>query len=142
MCRAELTRAIARLEEGDFTCVLTDGVQAFESHARGVAPLLAWIESGEVPSGCVAADRVVGRAAAFLYVHLQVTTVYAHVMSRPAIEVFERYGIAWRAGEQVEAIRNRAGTGYCPMERAVWDVQDADDVPDLLRAALEKLKKS
>ncbi len=141
MHRDNLVRAIARLEEGNFTCVLTDGVHTFDSRARGVAPLLAWIESGEVPNGCVAADRVVGRAAAFLYVHLNVTAVYAHVMSRPAIEVFERYGIAYSAGEQVEAIRNRTGTGYCPMERAVWNVSDAVGVPDLLRDALKKLKE-
>ena len=141
MRRAELDRAIARLQEGDLTCVITDGTHTFESHARGVAPLLAWLESGEVPSGCVAADRVVGKAAAFLYVHLGVVAVHARVMSIPAAEVLSRYGIEWSADEQVSAIRNRAGTGYCPMERAVWKLQKADDVPALLRAALEKLKK-
>lgn len=139
---ADVARAVARLEEGNFTCVITNGAETFESDARGVAPLLAWLESGEVPRGCVAADRVVGRAAAFLYVHLGVTAVHARVMSRPAAEVLEKYGIAWSADEQVAAIRNRVGTGYCPMERAVWDVEDADGVPEILRAALEKLKNN
>lgn len=139
--RADVKQALLRLEEGNFTCVITDGTLTFESHARGVAPLLAWLEGGEIPRGCVAADRVVGKAAAFLYVHLGVVAVHARVMSRPAAEVLARYGIAWSADEQVEAIRNRAGTGHCPMERAVWDVCDAEGVPSLLRDALEKLKK-
>ncbi len=142
MSGADVKRAVARLAEGNFTCVITNGTETFESYARGVAPLLAWLEEGVIPKGCVAADRVVGKAAAFLYVHLGVTAVYARVMSRPAARVLARYGIAWSADEQVEAIRNRAGTGYCPMERAVWDVEDAVAVPDLLRAALEKLKNS
>lgn len=141
MRRAELERAISRLDAEDLTCVITDGAHTFESRLRGVAPLLAWLESGEVPRGCVAADRVVGKAAAFLYVHLGVAHVYARVMSLPAIAVLERYGIAWSADTQVEAIRNRAGTGYCPMERAVWDVEVADGVPERLREALERLKK-
>lgn len=142
MRSTDVKRAVARLEEGNFTCVITNGTETFESHARGVAPLLAWLEEGVIPKGCVAADRVVGKAAAFLYVHLGVCAVHARVMSRPAAEVLEKHGIAWSADEQVEAIRNRAGTGYCPMERAVWDVQEADGVPALLRDALEWLRNN
>ena len=137
----ELQRALARLDEGGFTCVITNGERTFESHERGVAPLLAFLERGDIPAGCVAADRVVGKAAAFLYVLLRVRAVHAHVMSRPAAEVFARYGIAWSADEQVEAIRNRAGTGFCPMESAVLDVTEAALVPDILRNTLTRLKK-
>ena len=137
----ELQRALARLEEGGFTCVITNGDQTFESHERGVAPLLAFLESGEVPVGSVAADRVVGKAAAFLYVLLRVRAVHARVMSRPATEVLARYGIAWSADVEVEAIRNRAGTGFCPMESAVRDMTDAALVPAVLRATLAELKK-
>ena len=137
----ELQRALARLDEGGFTCVITDGEQTFESHERGVAPLLAFLERGEIPVGCVAADRVVGKAAAFLYVLLRVRAVHAHVMSTPAVEVFARYGVAWSTDEQVAVIRNRAGTGFCPMETAVMNVTEAELVPDVLRAALARLKK-
>ena len=138
---SELKRAISRLEEGNFTCVITDGNLTFESHERGVAPLLAFLDKGEVPVGCVAADRVIGKAAAFLYVLLNVRAVHARVMSRPATAVFERYGITFSADEVVEAIRNRAGTGFCPMESAVRDVSDATVVPDILRTVLAQLKK-
>ncbi len=139
--RSLLMRAMARLDAGALTCVITDGVRTFESRERGVSPLLAFLRSGEIPPDCVAADRVVGKAAAFLYVLLRVRAVQAHVMSRPACEVFERYGIEWSADQVVEAIRNRAGTGFCPMESAVRDVTDAALVPDILYAVLEQFKK-
>ena len=137
---AELQRAYALLLEKDLTLVVTNGIDTFESRERGVAPLLALLDKG-IPTGCVAADRVIGKAAAFLYVLLGVRAVHAHVISVPATEVFARYGIAWSAKEQVMAIRNRAGTGFCPMESAVRDVTDATCVPDVLRAALYQIKK-
>lgn len=137
----ELQRAMARLEEGNFTLVITNGVHTLESRERGVAPLLALLERGALPADCVAADRVVGKAAAFLYVLLRVRAVHARVMSEPAAAVLDRYGIAWQADEVVAAIRNRVGTGFCPMESAVLDVTDAASVPAILHAALEKLKK-
>ena len=137
----ELQRAYALLLEKDLTLVVTNGVHTFESRERGVMPLLSLLDEGKLPAGCVAADRVVGKAAAFLYVLLGVRAVHARVVSDPAVEVFERYGIAWSADEQVAAIRNRAGTGFCPMESAVLHVSDAAIVPDVLRGALCQLKK-
>ena len=138
---SDVKRAYALLLEKDLTLVITNGTDTFESRERGVAPLLSFLASGEIPKGCVAADRVVGKAAAFLYVLLGVRAVHARVVSVHAIEVFRHYDISWSAEEQVEAIRNRAGTGFCPMESAVRDVTDAAAVPRILRNALEKLKK-
>ena len=46
------------------------------------------------PRGFAAADRVVGRAAAFLYVLLGAGEIYAGVMSDTAADVLERFGVA------------------------------------------------
>ena len=81
-----------------------------------------------------AADRIVGKAAAFLYVLLGVRTVYAPLMSVPARETLHAHGIEAIADTVVPAIRNRTDTGFCPMESAVWDISD----PCEAKAALER----
>lgn len=53
------------------------------------------------------ADKVVGRATAFLYCLLGVSEVYPNVMRRPAAQVLARHGIAAHCGKLVEGIINR-----------------------------------
>ena len=91
-----------------------------------------WLDTGCDLTGFSAADRVVGRATAFLYCLLGVSCVYARVMSRPAAQVLESSGIAWEAGELVEGIINRRGTGPCPFESAVLEIQ----TPEIALAAI------
>ena len=86
-----------------------------------------------------AADKVVGKAAAFLYVRLGVTHVYAPVMSEPARAVLTAHGIEAAWDTCPPAIRNRAGDGYCPMERAVWDLTDPAEAEKAVRRTLAAL---
>lgn len=127
------------LSEGGYTCVIAKDAQILTTKLRGVKPLLGWLEDGTDLSGALAADKVVGKAAAFLYVLLKVHFVYAAVISKPALEVFARYGIEVEYGRLVDAIENRTKTGFCPMEQAVWDVDEPEGVPELLKQALAKL---
>ena len=124
MINSLLQEAKICLQDGNFTCVLTDGDHLLTATDRGIQPLRHWLQSGENFKNFVAADRVVGKAAAFLYVLLGVRAVYAEIISCPAAEVLNRYGIQLSYGTQVDAIRNRTGDGFCPMERAVWDLDD------------------
>ena len=57
-------------------------------------------------------------------------------MSRPAKEVLERHGISASWDVLTEAIRNRTDTGFCPMETAVWDM---DDPAEALAAIKKKV---
>jgi len=113
------------LESGNYTCVVCSGDTTHTTTQRGVAPLLNWLDTGTDLSGFSAADRVVGRGAAFLYCLLGVKEVYARVMSHPAAEVLLSHDIAASADIFVEGIINRQGTGPCPFEAAVMDIQDA-----------------
>jgi len=130
----DLTTACALLSSGDYTCVVCRGEKTYTATDRGVAPLLNWVNTGLDLQDFSAADRVVGRATAFLYALLGVTAVYARVMSRPAAAVLERYGIAAHAGTLVEGIINRRGDGPCPFEAAVLEIEDA-------AAALEAIRE-
>ena len=128
-----------QLFEGDYTCVIAKDEQILTSKQRGVKPLLDWLESGTDLQDALAADKVIGKAAAFLYVLLKVRFVYAAVISKPALAVFDQYGIECEYETLVDAIENRTKTGFCPMETAVWDMETPEEVPSVLKEALRKL---
>ena len=119
----DLEQAKGVLQTG-YTCVLQRGNEQESSTKRGVAPLLAWLSSGKNYHGFSAADKVVGKAAAYLYVLLGVKEVYAHVVSEAAESVLTAHQIPLFYEEKVPAIRNRTNTGFCPMEQAVWEIDD------------------
>lgn len=129
----DLENARRILEAGNYTCVLCRDEQAYTTLDRGVKPLLTWLDSGLNLTGFSAADRVVGRGAAFLYCLLGVEAVYAHVMSHPAAEVLHAHGIAAEAGTLVDGIINRKGTGPCPFESAVLHINDPQDALSAIR---------
>ena len=62
-----MTKARNLLDSGDYTCVVCNGNAIYTTTQRGVAPLLNWLDSGTDLTNFSAADRVVGRGAAFLY---------------------------------------------------------------------------
>ena len=128
----------ARALQGGFTCAIYRDNEILKSKKRGVAPLVEWLESGKIFCGFSAVDKVVGKAAAYLYVLLGVEKVYALVISEGAAEVFTRFGIAYLYEEKVSAIRNRTDTGFCPMEQAVWDIDDPQAAYDAVKQTLEK----
>ena len=127
------------LEKENCTCVAFNGEKIVKSFERGVKPLLEMIDEGTDLSGYSAADRVVGRAAAFLYVKLKISEVYSYVLSRPAIEIFNRYRIPVRYEKLVDVIVNRTNTGLCPMESSVMDTNDPEEAERKIRKKLSEL---
>lgn len=135
----DLKQAVQMLSSGGYTCVLYRSGTAFTDTRRGIRPLLELLESGQNLHGFSAADRVVGKAAAFLYCLLGVCAVHAGVISTPALQVLTAHGIAVSYEAMVPAIKNRTQDGFCPMETAVWELTNPHDAPDAIRAALKKL---
>ena len=132
--------AVALLKEGN-TCALVGEGKTLTSAKRGVAPLLAWLENKENCAGMFAADKVVGRAAAFLYILLMVDTVHALVLSESAEEVFLRFKMPYSFEEKVPAIRNRTGDGFCPMEQAVLEIDEPNDALLAIKKRLAELQE-
>ena len=135
----DLDKARSLLGTGDYTCVVCRAERVYTATERGVKPLLSWLDDGTNLTGFSAADRVVGRATAFLYCLLGVKEVYAKVMSRPAMAVLEAHGIAASAGTLVEGIINRKGTGPCPFEAAVMAITDAQEALAAIRRKIEQM---
>ena len=122
------------LLSGGYTCVLTDGKMVFTSTDRGVKPLVRFLESGEIPAGFFAADKVVGRATAYLYVLLKVKEVYSQIISQPAVAVLRENGVEVAYDQLVPNIINRKGDGICPFEAAVMEIS----CPDRAYAAIRE----
>ena len=136
---ADTQKAKHYLQQQDCTCVLIRADRVFSSHQRGVRPLLELLESGKDYRGFCAADKVVGRATAFLYCLLGVKSIYAGVLSQPAAQVLEDAGILVYTDRLVPGIRNRTDTGPCPMEAATENIRDPHQALEAIGRAMEKL---
>ena len=121
-----LKKAKQLLLTGQYTCVLVKDSDVLTSTHRGVRPLVDWLHSDLSVRGYSAADKVVGRATAFLYVLLGVSDLYAAVVSRPALDVLISHGISVEYGKCVDNIINRSGDGICPFEQAVMNITTPD----------------
>ena len=137
----DLALAKRLLTTEEHTCVLCRDVRIYTSTRRGVAPLLDWLDSGLDLRGFSAADRVIGKATAYLYCLLGVNEVFARVISRPATQVLENHGIPALWDTLVEGIQNRQKTGPCPMEHATRDCTTAQEALAAVRQTLDALRK-
>lgn len=137
----DLTKARQMLAKQELTCAIVSDDMVYISKERGVKPLLECFYEKKMPSGFSAADKVVGKAAAFLYVLLGAKELYADVLSRPALAVLQQYDIMVTYGQLTDAIRNRTNTGFCPMETAVLAIEDPAEALNAIektRIALQK----
>lgn len=131
------------LADGGYTCVIASGGKViFTSRERGVKPLVDYYHQwGQAHPGAALADKVIGRAAAMLARLACIGEVYAGVISAPALEELEKAGITAGFGEKVEAVRNRAGTGLCPMEQLSQGVEDPREMLARVEDFLAKIAK-
>ena len=81
----DLEKAKRILDSSAYTCVLIKGNEILTSSKRGVSPLLEWLDSGNSFDGFSAADKVVGKAAAYLYIFLGIKNLYTKVISNGAL---------------------------------------------------------
>ena len=133
----DLEKAREIYSSGEFTCVLVKGDNIITSAENGIKPLLKFIADSEDYSGFSAADKIVGKAAAFLYAKLGVSAVYAEVLSADGKRILETNGITCEYASLTEQIINRKGDGLCPMELTVKNTEDTETAYRLL---LEKVR--
>jgi hypothetical protein len=120
-----IKKAVNKLNQGGYTLVVVNGEREYTSKLSGVSPLLDIIKNApEVLSGACVADKIVGKAAAVLFVYSGVKEVYAKTVSSYAILVLKKAGINLVYEKKVPFIKNRAGTDICPMEKLVLDIED------------------
>ena len=134
--------AVELLKKEGYTMVAVKDCKTLSDRRRGVAPLLSLLDKGENLRGYSVADKVIGKAAAFLYVLLEAEYIYALTVSEAALQVFEEHGISIIYEEKADMIHNRDKTGRCPMEQAVLCTDSAEEAVILIRNKLNELTKN
>ncbi len=115
----DLDTAKAHLS-GHSLCLCKDGAW-FTDDGRGISPMLRLIGENRGLRGYAAADIIVGKAAAMLFVKAGIAALCAF-------------------GTLTENIINRKGDGVCPMEQAVAALDDAEAGYAVLRDKLNSLR--
>jgi hypothetical protein len=121
-------------------CLCKDGAW-FTDDGRGISPMLRFLDENRDLRGFSAADQIVGKAAAMLFVKAGIAAVYGEVMSQSGAEFLEANGIPHGCGTLTEQIINRQGTGICPMEETVSELDDPEAAYKALSARLAAMRK-
>lgn len=123
------------------TCVLCRGKAVYASTKTGIAPMLDWISDGAALNGFSAADKIVGKAAALLFVYAGIEAVFGEVISEAGLAVLKAHRIPCSYGVCVPYIINRTGSGMCPMEETVQDIRDPAAALTALIKKRDELRK-
>lgn len=135
----------AEVRKGQATlCAARDGKLVYRSSGRGIADLLEVIatQSGTELQSLDWGDKLIGRAAALLFVLLRPASVFGLTMSGGAEDVLREAGVSFAHDEVIPEIRNRANTGPCPMEAATVGVTDPVLALHILTAVNQKLTET
>lgn len=103
--------------------------------------MIDFIEKGIDLKGYSVADKVVGKAAALLFVKAGIKEVFAKVISLEATRVLVRFSIPFEYEALNEKIISHDGVSICPMEKLVMDIDDPNEGYVLLKGKLESMKK-
>ncbi len=112
-----------------------EGRVIFSSPESMLKPLFTCLnQHPEEMVGCTVVDKIVGRAAAMLCARSGVARVITPLISRSAIDILNRYGIAYHALRVIPQIMNRDQSAPCPMEQLAGQYeQPADFFAELSR---------
>ena len=126
--------------KGHSICLCKDGAY-FTDDGRGISPMLRFIGEGRDLVGCSAADIIVGKAAAMLFVKAGIREVYGEVTSQAGYDYLTAHDIPCTYGTLTQKIINRAGDGVCPMEQTVAQIDDPQAGYLALTKRLSELRK-
>lgn len=132
----DIDKAKLLLEKENAACAAVCGKNSLLSWDKGIRPLLNWLEADRNSlSGWSVADKIVGRAAAFLFIYADVRAVYGRIMTRGAYLLLTTAKIDTHYGDLCGHILNRTGTDICPMEKAVQEINEPSQAYEALKSA-------
>lgn len=128
------------LHTGENTLVVANGeVCAFKG--RGIADLYRLLQNDPgFLSGASVADKIVGKGAAALMVLGGISELYTDVISEPAMTLLKGSPIKVSYRAIVSHIKNRQGTGLCPVEKLCENCMTAEECLPLIRNFIENNK--
>ncbi|OGO87745.1 MAG: hypothetical protein A2Y15_07085 [Clostridiales bacterium GWF2_36_10] len=133
--KKETERAKELLKQNNLSLVVIKDNEVYTSDKNGVKPVLELLENGNnTLNNSVAADKVIGGAAAFLFINGGVAEVYGEILSEKAVSVLEKAKIPCTYGTLVPFIKNRRGDDHCPLEKLCLTIESPEE-------AYEKIKE-
>lgn len=126
------------LEDRNVSVVFCRGEQMIILDGKGIKPLLELMKKQIALSEYSVADKIVGKAAALLFIKMKVSSVYGSVMSEKARDIFLHYNIPFFYKTLTKEIINRRGDDICPMEKAVENVNDPEKAYAILTDTVYK----
>ena len=128
-----------KLIEGDYSICASNG---YTSNDRGIKPVIMPMnEDLYFFKDLIVADKLIGKASAMLLTLSGVKEVFTFTLSKAGKEIFDKYGITYSYDKLVDYIVNREGTGMCPMEMTVKDIDDLKEAFEALNRKLEAMRK-
>ena len=133
------------LEKSDTTLVAFDGnTKIFEASGNGIKPILTFLRSNESNLekfyGLSWGDKVVGEAAAFLFILLKPREVFGKLLSEAAVSIFTTFGVNFEYENKVSYILNIKKDDICPFEKKVKDINDPVEAYQIVLNFLSELK--
>lgn len=131
-----------RLSEPDIRGIVRSAQgEIVEFHNQGVSDLFNLLtEHPEILDGGMIADRVIGRGAAFMLIKGRIKSVFAYVISLPALSLLQDNGIEVSYSTLQPNIINRTKDGICPVELLTSGTDSPDEAIDIIRVFLNKTR--
>ena len=106
------------LEKNDLSLVIVkNGKLVFETKEKKILGFIDAIEKiGDNMNGSSIADKVVGKAVAFLCIYKKANSVYAKILSEKAKHLFEQWNIIFEYDSLVQEILDTNQNNVCPFE--------------------------
>ncbi|MCM1070392.1 MAG: DUF1893 domain-containing protein [Alistipes timonensis] len=128
------------LHEGHHSLVVANGeVCTFDG--RGISDLYNLLnEDPGFLQGAEIADKVVGKGAAALMIIGGIASLYADIISAPALDLLRQSPVKVDFGKQVDNIINRKGDGICPIETLCLPCATAKECLPLITQFIRSIK--
>ena len=123
----ELEYVKKMLTAGAYHFLLCRGETVYTGEGNTTAELLETVKLQENWKEGYCAAEIFGKADALLCVLLGLSGVYAQLMTKSALRVLEKHGIAYEYQTLTPHLLNEDKTGLVPTEQAVRDIDDPQE---------------
>lgn len=116
------------LHKGGYSCVMKNREEVRTFTQRGVADLYDLYQADSAfMKGAAIADKVIGKGAAALMVLGGFKTVYADIISTPALALLCEAGI-------------ETTTGWCPLETACMELNTVEEMYPVIQNFISRIR--
>ena len=124
----EMGRLLQVLDSGQHSCVVKSHDETRTFSRKGVADLAELYRTEPTfLKDALVADKVVGKGAAAILILGGVKRIHARLISKAALELLKGHPVQVDFDEKVHHIINRTGTDWCPIEKRMKGVPNAEE---------------